>query len=232
MTMRGFGEVMPIHIFMLQLAGYVVDDRGKRIRAAVSEEERQRTMREGLEELCDWTEEDFGYDLAAWREYLLEDEESGYTHSYAFNNVDPAILEAIADRQRQATADQLRREEAEGEDEGEESWGMSGPDLFPSQLFMLDLAGLVITRRCQFQPAKNEHKRKRLMRRGRRELRKWTDQDFGYDLTAWHEYLLAHDEGYAHPYAREGFEQCILEAVGDEVRQRLAAELAQEDSRN
>ena len=39
-------------------------------------------------------------------------------------------------------------------------------------------------------------------RRGRKGLRECTGQDFGYDLAAWHEYLLTHDDGYAHPYAR------------------------------
>jgi hypothetical protein len=226
MTMRGFGNVMPIHIFMLQLAGYVIDYRSKRIRAAAGEKEREKTMREGLDELCEWTEEDFGYDLAAWRDYLLHDEESGYTHPYAFANVDPAILEAIADRRRQETAKKLRSEEEESDD----SWGTSGPELFPTQMFMLDLAGLEFTRSGRFEPVLNERKRKRTIRRGRKRLREFTGQDFGYDLLVWHEYLLASDEGYAHPYARPGFEERIVEAIADEQRQRLAEELSEEES--
>ena len=43
MTVRGFGNVLPIHIAMLQLAGHVPDYSQKRIRAAASEAERERT---------------------------------------------------------------------------------------------------------------------------------------------------------------------------------------------
>jgi hypothetical protein len=111
MTMRGFGNVMPIHIAVLQLAGYVVDYRAKRIRPAVGDRERKRTMREGLADLRESTGRDFGYDLAAWREHLLSDEESGYLHPYAFDNVDAAVREAIGDRRRQETAEELARED-------------------------------------------------------------------------------------------------------------------------
>jgi hypothetical protein len=230
MTVQGFGQVVPIQIAMLKLAGYVPDHRDERLRAASSEAEREWTLREGLDELCESTGQDFGYDLAAWREYLLEHEESGYAHADSFEAVDLSVVEAISDRCRQETAEWLKEED---EDEEADGWsGTRGPELFPTQFFMLDLAGLAFTGEGRFEPAKTEQKRKRAMRRGRRELRQITGQDFGYDLAAWHEYLLAHDEGYSHPYAREGFEQFILDAVVDAERQRLAAELAQEDSRN
>lgn len=228
MTVQGFGHVVPIQIAMLKLAGYVPDYRDERIRAATSEMERECTLCEGLGELCELTGQDFGYDLAAWREYLLEHEESGYTHADAFEMVDVSIVEAIADHRRQETAEWLK-DQAE---EGDGSWGTSGPELFPSQLFMLELAGLTFTREGTFQPVKDQQRRKRTMRHGRRELREMAGQDFGYDLAAWHEYLLGRDEGYAHPYARPGFEEFILEAIADPDRQRLAAELTQEDSRN
>jgi hypothetical protein len=229
MKARGFGKLVPIQIAMLQLAGYVPDYHGKRMRAARSEAEREGTMREGMEELCELTGQDFGYDLAAWREYLRQHEESGYAHPDSFETVDLSIVEAIADRRRQETAEWLKGEDEESNDE---SWGTRGPQLFPTQLFMLELAGLAFTRGGRYEPVKAEQRRKRVIRHGRRQLREWTSQDFGYDLAAWHEYLLAHDEGYSHPYAREGFEEVILEAVADEERQRLAAELSQEDAGN
>ncbi len=228
MTVEGFGHVVPIQIAMLKLAGYVPVYGDKSFRAAISEGARECILREGREELCEATGQDFGYDLAAWRKYLIEQEESDYANPDSFEAVDLSIVEAIADRCRQETAEWLKDED----EEAAESSGTSGPELFPSQFFMLGLAGLTFTREGRFQPVKDEQRRKRAMRRGRRELREITGQDFGYDLAAWHEYLLENDDGYSHPYAREGFEQVILEAIADPDRQRLAAELAQEDSRN
>jgi len=114
MTMRGFGNVLPIHIAMLQLAGFVVDDRSQRLRRAAGAAERLQTMREGHEDLCGSTGLDLGYDLAAWRDYLLGNPEHQYTHEYAFHTVDEAILAALTDHDRQQAADLLEQEGCQG----------------------------------------------------------------------------------------------------------------------
>lgn len=58
--------------------------------------ERIAKMRAGLRELTAETGQDFGYDLAAWREYLLANSDS-YNHPYAFARVDKVVNEAIVD---------------------------------------------------------------------------------------------------------------------------------------
>ena len=78
------------------------------------------------------------------REYLMQDEESGYTHPYAFKNVDPAILEAVGDPRRQQAAEQLTSED---EESGGSSASGAAESLFPTQGFMLELAGFVLERR-------------------------------------------------------------------------------------
>jgi hypothetical protein len=101
MTMRPFGRVTPTQIDMLRLAGYAVDYTARRIRLGVTDEIRQRQMRAGRNALRRTTKQDFGYDLAAWHEFLCTNEDSfGYTHSYAFANVRPAIERAIRSRRR------------------------------------------------------------------------------------------------------------------------------------
>ena len=47
MTMRSFGRVMPIHIDMLQVAGYVPAWRQRNIRPAATDDECPRAMRAG-----------------------------------------------------------------------------------------------------------------------------------------------------------------------------------------
>ena len=64
----------------------------------IPEEERLANMREGLASLRLETGQDFGYDLAAWHDYLVVfDEEHKYTHPYCFNEVCHAVELAIAD---------------------------------------------------------------------------------------------------------------------------------------
>jgi hypothetical protein len=53
--------------------------------APVPDEERVALMREGLEQLRCATGRDFGFDLAAWEQYLMSVSlDSGYRHPYAF----------------------------------------------------------------------------------------------------------------------------------------------------
>ncbi|WP_162275876.1 hypothetical protein [Roseimaritima ulvae] len=81
---------------LLQLVGYAA--AGRDMRPASGGNARKRTMREGLHSLRRATAMDCGYDAAAWRDYLIEHaDETGYTHPYAFSNVDAAVVAAIGD---------------------------------------------------------------------------------------------------------------------------------------
>jgi len=111
MTLPDFGKVLPIHIAMLQLAGYVMDYDQRRVRAPLNDEERSASMREGLSRLRQWTGQDFGYDLSAWRQFLVQSGTHGYRHPNAFQTVDPAILEAAADRRRQQVVKELEEQD-------------------------------------------------------------------------------------------------------------------------
>jgi hypothetical protein len=95
MTNPVFGRAMPIHFTILQFIGWHV---GLDTRILANESERIAKMRTGHSELCQKTGQDFGYDLAKWREFLIErDKEFGYTHAYAFGSVDKEVRRAIAD---------------------------------------------------------------------------------------------------------------------------------------
>ena len=115
MTMRSFGKVMPIHIDMLQLAGYVPAWRERDIRPATTDEECLRTMRAGRAALRRATGQDFGYELVAWRAFLSSapDDEFGYRHPYAFSGVDRAVQRAIRSRRRRQLVERLEEPEAE-----------------------------------------------------------------------------------------------------------------------
>jgi hypothetical protein len=70
------------------------------------------------------------------------------------------------------------------------------------------------------------------MRSGRGELVHMTGVDFGYDLVAWHYYLMANPElaGQYTFHDRDDFRfhECILAEVGNPRRAKLAQELARE----
>jgi hypothetical protein len=113
MTMRSFGRVMPIHIDVLQLAGYTLAARD--ICPATTDEDFLRAMQTGRVALQRATGQDFGYDLAAWREFLATapDDEFGYRHTYAFGGVDRAVGQAIRSARRGQLVAQLDQPEAE-----------------------------------------------------------------------------------------------------------------------
>jgi hypothetical protein len=88
---------------------------------------------------------------------------------------------------------------------------------YPIQLAMLGLAGYVI----DDEEAIEDEKRKAIAR-GRWRLRCLTDQDFGFDVEKWHDYLLQHEVG--------GYYCCpdIEASFSDPIRLRLVATLEQE----
>src|SRR5687768_465952 len=96
MTLRSFGNVVPIQIGMLELVGFESAERD--MKPAKGFNARKRAMRKGLHSLQQTTGVDFGYDAAAWRDFLIEfGDEFGYTHPYAYKTVDKAVLAALAD---------------------------------------------------------------------------------------------------------------------------------------
>lgn len=57
-------------------------------------------MLNGCNHLRELTGQDYGYQLEDWRDYLLNNEELGYTHPYASKAVDLAILEISKNNER------------------------------------------------------------------------------------------------------------------------------------
>ena len=96
MSIPGFGNIMPIHGEILSLIGWRLSRGGSEVIA--SEPQRLEQMRTGHAQLVRTTRQDYGYDLAKWREFLLaHDEEFGYRHPYGFGSVDRAVRAAMAD---------------------------------------------------------------------------------------------------------------------------------------
>ncbi len=96
MTLMSFGRAMPIHMHMLSLVGYEHDHRD--MKPATNQNARKRAMMSGLHALRRTTQADFGYDPAAWRDFLIESgDDFGYTHPYAHAAVDRAVQTAIDD---------------------------------------------------------------------------------------------------------------------------------------
>ena len=106
MTLRSFGRATPVQMDMLALVGYKFAQRD--MKQATTRNARKRTMMLGLRALQRVTEEDFGYDAAMWREFLIESGEAlGYTHPYAFSSVDRAVLAALEAPDVISTLDEL-----------------------------------------------------------------------------------------------------------------------------
>jgi uncharacterized protein (TIGR02996 family) len=112
MTLRPFGNVMPIHLDVLALAGYERVSRERQLRRAGTDAARKAAMRKGRRALCRRTGRDFGYDLAAWRDFLMADEDSGYAHPYAFAGVDRAVQQATKDARQRRVAAELENEDS------------------------------------------------------------------------------------------------------------------------
>lgn len=86
---------MPIHGSVLRLIGWQLTRGGSQLLSDPSQ--RVATMRQGRLDLMRATGKDFGFDLSAWRDHLLGNEELGYKHPYAFASVDRAVQSALAD---------------------------------------------------------------------------------------------------------------------------------------
>jgi hypothetical protein len=92
-------------------------------------------------------------------------------------------------------------------------------------MYMLQLCGYVLHRDpSSVQPSEE---RLKAIVSGRQLLRELTEQDFGYDLSRWHAYLLENEGewGYTHPYAWSGVQKAVEKALGDPSLLRLLDEL-------
>lgn len=112
MTDPVFGRATPVHFMMLELACFV-ESASTSFTAwpPRTQEEALCAMVQARADLFYLTEQDFGYDLAAWRAFFIGrieagEEDFGYGHRYAASRVDAVVLAAIADpRRRQLEAD-------------------------------------------------------------------------------------------------------------------------------
>jgi hypothetical protein len=101
MTIRGYGRVTPLQMNVLRLGGEILSAGGSKT-GPVSDEERLSVMREARQTLTQRTGRDFGYDLAAWHHFLLNDARLSeqYTFDYAWKAVKPRIDELLDDPDR------------------------------------------------------------------------------------------------------------------------------------
>jgi len=106
MTTRAFGQVVPLQIFMLMLAGYgPSEDLGFRdIEKKVGYDDQVTAMIEGLKQLQDETGRNLGFSLSGWHEFLMKDQvlSEQYMHPYAWKGVRQAILAEINNSDREA----------------------------------------------------------------------------------------------------------------------------------
>ena len=95
MSIPRFGKIMPVHGEILSLIGWRLT-RGESV-LIEDQSERLSEMRYGREGLVQITGQDFKFDLAKWHKFLLDNDEYGYHHPYAFQGVDRAVRDAIND---------------------------------------------------------------------------------------------------------------------------------------
>jgi hypothetical protein len=109
MTLMSFGRAMRVHMYLLSLVGY--ETTGCDMQPATELNTRKSAMITGLHSLRRSTQTDFGFDAAAWREFLIESGNTfGYTHPYAYNSVDKAVQAALANPEVLATLKLLDQE--------------------------------------------------------------------------------------------------------------------------
>jgi hypothetical protein len=91
----------------------------------------------------------------------------------------------------------------------------------PIQSLVLGLGGEIIHVLVNQAP---DEQRISKMKSSRELLCRLTGHDFGYDLAAWHHFLInseAHSEQYTFPYAWKAVQRKILELIADPNRLRL-----------
>jgi hypothetical protein len=99
MTVKRYGRVTPLQMDMLGLGGEICRWYSQQ---APSDQDRIDEMKMSRKTLRETVGCDFGYDLEAWHNYLLNNGEHSeeYTFAYAWHAVRPKILDMIKDPER------------------------------------------------------------------------------------------------------------------------------------
>ena len=99
MSIRGYGRATPLQMDMLELGGEILSPGGSE---PASDDERLSVMKEARQMLTKQTGHDFGFDLAAWHQFLLNDAKLAeeYTFVYAWKAVKQRIDELLDDPDR------------------------------------------------------------------------------------------------------------------------------------
>jgi hypothetical protein len=99
MTVPRYGRATPLQMHMLGLGGEICRWYSQQ---PPSDEDRMREMKSSREALRETIGCDFGYDLQAWHDHLLDNKKHSeeYTFVYAWRAVRPKILELIKDPDR------------------------------------------------------------------------------------------------------------------------------------
>jgi len=95
----------------------------------------------------------------------------------------------------------------------------------PVQMIMLGLVGYRISREDVTLAIPDDEQLHHIVC-ARKNLVNITRADYEYELSDWHEFLVAHcDYGYTHPYAFTGVKKAVLQANTDEKRAALLAHI-------
>lgn len=99
MTAPRYGRVTPLQMDMLGLGGEICRWYSAELPC---DSDRVKEMMSSREALRQTTGCDFGFDLAAWHNHLLDSEQHSeeYTFPYAWHSVQPKIIELIDDPER------------------------------------------------------------------------------------------------------------------------------------
>ena len=101
MSIRSYGRVTPLQMDMLGLGGEILLSGGIASKSA-SDEQRLDVMKQARQTLVQRSGRDFGFDLAAWHQFLLDDAKLAeqYTFDYAWKAVKQRIDELLNDPDR------------------------------------------------------------------------------------------------------------------------------------
>lgn len=99
MTARDYGRVTPLQMDMLNLGGELLSSEET---APPNDRDRLNVMEDARRMLTQQTGRDFGFDLAAWHHFLLNDDKLSqeYTFDYAWKAVKQRIEELLGDPDR------------------------------------------------------------------------------------------------------------------------------------
>ncbi len=84
MTIIGVGKPTPSQLFLLQLAGIVIQGRSRVLEPTALQV--QNSQRQGLQRLRELTGVDYGDDIQAWYDFLAQGD-FGIHHSYGLSSM-------------------------------------------------------------------------------------------------------------------------------------------------